>query len=208
MRAFIYTGGTVIADGITEHPKNDDLRIAADSGLATAKLLGDKVDVFIGDLDSAKESDIPQGVEIIRLKPEKDITDTHAAVECAISKGADEIIIIGGIGSRLDHTLSSLAILEDLYLRGIHNAIMVNGANRVRYVRDTSTLIGVSQYKYISVIAADEKVKGVSIDGCKYPLKNETLRKRFQFAVSNEIVKNCALISVRRGGIFIIESRD
>ena len=208
MRAFIYTGGSVYAQGITEHPKGEDLKIAADSGIYTARALGDEPDVFIGDLDSANEAEIPKGVEVVHLKPEKDLTDTHAAVELAIAKGADEIIIIGGIGTRLDHTLSSLAILEDLYLRGLHNAIIVNGYNRARYVRDTTTLIGSSHYKYLSVICADERARGVSIEGCKYPLKNTTLNRRFQFAVSNEIIKNCALISVRRGGIFIIESND
>ena len=85
---------------------------------------------------------------------------------------------------------------------------IVNGYNRARYVRDTTTLIGSSHYKYLSVICADERARGVSIEGCKYPLKNTTLNRRFQFAVSNEIIKNCALISVRRGGIFIIESND
>ena len=56
--------------------------------------------------------------------------------------------------------------------------------------------------------ATDEKVKGVSIEGAKYPLKNATLTRKHQFAVSNEIVKNCALINVKKGGIYIIESRD
>ena len=65
-----------------------------------------------------------------------------------------------------------------------------------------------SQYKYFSLIAADEKVKGVSIEGAKYPLINKTLFRNRQFAVSNEIVKNAALVNVKKGGIFIIESRD
>ena len=46
------------------------------------------------------------------------------------------------------------------------------------------------------------------MEGGKYPLRNATLRRTNQFAVSNEIEKNCALISVKKGGIFIIESRD
>ena len=36
MRAFIYTGGEIFPDNITEHPKGDDLRIAADSGYRNA----------------------------------------------------------------------------------------------------------------------------------------------------------------------------
>ena len=57
-------------------------------------------------------------------------------------------------------------------------------------------------------IAADKKAKGVSIDGCKYPLKNATLERTHQYAISNEIEKNCALVSVRRGGLYILESTE
>ena len=60
----------------------------------------------------------------------------------------------------------------------------------------------------LSIIAADDVVKGVSVEDCKYPLDNAKLTKKFQYAVSNEIEGNCALISVKKGGIYIVESRD
>ena len=84
----------------------------------------------------------------------------------------------------------------------------MNGQNRVRFIRNSGFIVVRSQYKYFSVLAADEKVKGVSIEGGKYPLKNAMLRRDHQFAVSNEITKNCALINVKKGGVYIIESRD
>ena len=128
-------------------------------------------------------------------------------VEEAIRRGAEEIIIIGGLGGRLDHTLSTLAILEDLHARGVY-ATLTDGQSRVRYLRSSSTLIARSGYKYLSVLAADAVVKGVDIEGCKYPLKRATLRRERQFAVSNELTGNVAFVSVRRGGVFIIESSD
>lgn len=207
MRAFIYTGGRVDVGRVTEHPKADDIRIAADSGYLTARALGDRVDLLVGDLDSLPAADIPEGVELIRVPAEKDDTDTQLAVELAIERGAEELVIIGGLGGRLDHTLSNIAILEDLSARGVY-AVMTDGRDRVRFLRSSSALIGRSEHKYLSLIAADERVRGVSIEGVRYPLKNATLTRRRQYAVSNEIVGNCALISVRRGGIFIIESSD
>ena len=207
MRAFIYSGGKIAPEYITEHPKNDDITIAADSGYTNARLMGDKVNVLVGDLDSLGEKNVPQDVELIRLKPEKDATDTQVAVGVAIDRGARDIIIIGGLSGRLDHTLSNLAILEDLYMGGIP-AVMTDGVNRVRFCRSSSVLIGRSYYRYLSIICADEKVKGVSVEGCKYPLHNVTLERRNQYAVSNELDGNCGLISVKRGGIYVIESRD
>ena len=207
MRAFIYTGGTVRIESITEHPKADDLCIAADQGYHTAKALGERIDLLLGDFDSIGSVPGDEEMEIQRVPAEKDYTDTQLAVEIALERGADEIIIIGGLSGRLDHTLSTLAILEDLNTRGVYCTV-TDGQNRVRYMKSTSTLIARSPYKYLSLIAADEVVKGVDIEGCKYPLKKATLRRSHQFAVSNEITGNVAFISVKKGGVFIIESRD
>ena len=207
MRAFIYTGGAVRAEFITEHPKADDLCIAADQGYHTAKALGERIDLLLGDFDSIGSVPGDEGMEIQRVPAEKDYTDTQLAVEIALERGADEIIIIGGLSGRLDHTLSTLAILEDLNTRGVYCTV-TDGQNRARYMKSTSTLIARSPYKYLSLIAADEVVKGVDIEGCKYPLKKATLRRSHQFAVSNEITGNVAFIAVKKGGVFIIESRD
>ena len=207
MRAFIYTGGSVRVEFITEHPKADDLCIAADQGYHTAKALGERIDLLLGDFDSIGSVPGDEGMEIQRVPAEKDYTDTQLAVEIALERGADEIIIIGGLSGRLDHTLSTLAILEDLNTRGVYGTV-TDGQNRARYMKSTSTLIARSPYKYLSLIAADEVVKGVDIEGCKYPLKKATLRRRNQFAVSNEITGNVAFIAVKKGGVFIIESRD
>ena len=215
MRAFIYTGGAVRTEHITEHPKADDLCIAADQGYHTAKALGERIDLLLGDFDSIGSVPGDEGMEIQRVPAEKDYTDTQLAVEIALERGADEIIIIGGLSGRLDHTLSTLAILEDLNTRGVYCTI-TDGQNRARYMKSpsplsggrSSTLIARSPYKYLSLIAADEMVKGVDIEGCKYPLKKATLRRSHQFAVSNEITGNVAFIAVKKGGVFIIESRD
>jgi thiamine pyrophosphokinase len=208
MKAFIYVGGKIDPDFITEHPKGDDITVAADSGIRNALLLGDHIDVAVGDFDSFPERDIPEDAEIVRLKPEKDLTDSQVAVEVALEKGAESFVIIGGLSGRLDHTLANLSILEDLTARG-HYAIMTDGVSRVHFINGGSALIGRSGFKYFSLIAATDIAKGVSIEGAKYPLKNARLsRKNGGFATSNEIDGNCALISVKKGALFIIESRD
>ena len=207
MRAFIYTGGVVRTEFITEHPKADDLCIAADSGYHTARALGERIDILRGDFDSIGDMPRDEGMEIQRVPAEKDYTDTQLAVEIALDKGAEDLIIVGGLSGRLDHTLSTLAILEDLHGRGV-SAPLTDGQSRARYLKSSSTLIARSPYKYLSIVAVDETVKGVDIEGCKYPLKRATLSRRNQFAVSNEITGNVAFIAVKKGGVYIIESRD
>lgn len=207
MRAFLYTGGEISAANITERPEKGDLVIAADSGWNNAKALGAEPDLLLGDFDSLGKENLPDGPEIYQVPAEKDLTDTQLAVEMALARGATELVIIGGLSGRLDHTLSNLAILEHLSEKKIP-AVMTDGQNRARFVRGSGALIPRSAFKYLSLIAADKTVKGVSVKGCKYPLENAKLKKTHQYAVSNEIVGNCALVEVRKGGLYIIESCD
>ena len=207
MRAFIYTGGTVYAEGVTERPEQDDLVIAADAGLRNAEALGVVPAVLLGDFDSLGEPELPKGCELIRVPVEKDYTDTQLAVDCAIERGARELVIVGGLEGRLDHTLSTVAILERLAERRVH-AVLTNGKNRVRFLRNGGVIIPRSDYRFLSLIASDPVVKGVTLEGCKYPLKNARLFKTNQYAVSNEIEGNCALIEIKRGGVWIVESKD
>lgn len=207
MKAFIYTGGDIFPENITEKAGADDLKIAADGGYKNALRLGVRADIILGDFDSLDEHKTDEDTEIIKVPAEKDFTDTQMAVETAIARGADEIVIIGGLSGRLDHTLSNISILEDLSLRRVH-ALITDGNNRIRFINSTSTLIAKSKYKYVSILLASEKAKGVSAEGFKYPLKNAKLQRNIQYAVSNEIVGNCALISVRKGAIYVVESRD
>ena len=208
--AFIYTGGTVFCEYVTEKPEKDDLIIAADAGYLTAKKMGITPNILLGDFDTLGVENIPDGIECLRVPAEKDDTDTQLAVKVAIERGAKEIVIVGGLSGRLDHTLSTLSILEDLWKRkeGRIYATLTDGKNRVRYIRGSGTILPRSQYRYFSLIAADDLVKGVTLEGCKYPLKNGRISRRHQWAVSNEIKGNCALIEISRGGVWVIESMD
>ncbi len=207
MRAFIYVGGHIFPDNITERPADGDLCIAADGGYKNAKALGHPVHIAVGDFDSFPRDRIADGIELIELPAEKDLTDSQVCIETAIARGADEIILIGGLSGRLDHTLANLCILQDLHPRRVPGYI-TDGTNRARFIRNSGAIIMRSEYKYLSLIAVDETCKGVSVQGCKYELKNQPVHRRLQFAVSNEIVGNCAMVTVKKGGLYIIESRE
>lgn len=210
MRAFIYTGGDIDPKNISEAPAEEDITIAADAGYRNANKLGVKPKILLGDFDSLPREELNKaadGAEVMTVPAEKDFTDTQLAVNTAIKRGAKEIIIIGGISGRLDHTLSNIAIIEAFKSKGVRGYI-TDGKNRVRYLENDSIIIMRSSYKYFSLIARSEKVKGVCIEGAKYPLKNQTLISSDQYAVSNEIDGNCAFISVKKGALLIIESKD
>ena len=168
-------------------------------------------DLVVGDFDTLTDPDVPSGTELIRLPAEKDETDTQFAVSLALERGADEIIMIGGLEGRLDHTLAFLSILEDLWENRQRRvpAVITSGKNRVRYLRNSGVILPRSQYRYFGVLAADSQIKGVTVEGAKYPLKNKTLlRSNRGLAISNEIVGNCALIEIKKGSAWIVECMD
>ncbi len=206
MRAFVFSGGEICHKYIEERPEAGDLVIAADGGYKNATLMGVHINLLVGDFDSLGQ--IPDDVDdILQVPAEKNETDTQLAVRIALEKGADDLVIIASTSGRVDHAMSTLAILEELWEKRIP-AHIVNGQNRVRFIRNSGTILVRSPYRYFSVLAADDKIKGVSIEGGKYPLVNKVIERKKQFAVSNEITKNAALITVKKGGAYIVESRD
>ena len=206
MRAYIFTGGAVDAVALHERPAAGDLTVAADSGWNNAELLGVTPRILLGDFDSIGKDKLPDAEEILQVPAEKDRTDTQLAVDLALSRGADDFVLIGGLSGRLDHTLSNLAVLRYLAQRGCH-AVMTDGFNRVRFVQYSGALIARSTFTYLSLLADGDVAKGVTVDGCKYPLKNAKLTRNCQWAISNEIMGNCALVEVRKGALFIVESK-
>ncbi len=217
-RAVIFTGGEVFADspaslGLTLRP--DDLVIAADSGYLTARRFGVKPSLLVGDLDSLDRSKLLPG-ELDGLNKKivpaiKDDTDMQLAVELAFEAGADTFFLVGGLGGRLDHTLSSVFLLEDIADKG-GAGVMTDGRNFARLLkadgRPASVEIERSGYRYLSLISLTDSCEGVSIEGVFYPLDGVTLTRRYSYAVSNEITSDNARVTITRGTLLLIESRD
>lgn len=214
---YIFTGGQVFADSLDElHVSIADgaLVIAADSGYTNARRLGVKCDMLLGDLDSLDKTSLSDGeleaLEKIIVSPIKDDTDTQLAVDTAIARGATRIHIIGGLGGRLDHTLSSVFLLEYIASRGVE-CIMTDGRNRVRLMRadgQECTLTVERGYKYLSLISLTDVCRGVSISGVYYGLDGVEITRKYSYAVSNEITADFAKITLSDGVMLVIESRD
>ena len=211
MKSYIFIGGEVDKSALEANIPEDALVIAADSGYDNAKKLGyaERCDFIVGDFDSTKEKAFCSRAQIVRVPSEKDETDTQLAINIALQNGADELYIIGGLSGRLDHTLSNIYLLEALAKEGIY-ATICDGHNRVRYLKERSSLlIAKGAYKYFGLISTDKEAKGVSIKGAKYPLKNAKLtRNNPSFAISNEVIENFAMVSTKKGGLFLIESKE
>ncbi|MBR5253082.1 MAG: thiamine diphosphokinase [Clostridia bacterium] len=183
-------------------PKSVDLIIAADSGYATAKKLGIRPDITMGDFDSYKDS-LPQGMDILRVACEKDVTDTMLACEYARDNGCTYITIVGGTGGRIDHSISNVFYLEELRRQGV-KVRLTDGENSVQVILNESVTVP-ADGGYFSVFALDECK--ITEHGCKYPLTDARLIRQRPYALSNEVVGEYATITVEGAALLVTSKR-
>ncbi|NLD19419.1 MAG: thiamine diphosphokinase [Clostridiales bacterium] len=184
----------------------DDYIICADGGLALALAEGIKPDVVIGDFDSL-DIQVPNGVSVQRLPVHKDVTDTAAALQYAEERGLDYIVIAGGIGGRLDHTIANIQNIFAALDRGV-TVVMVDKGNTVMALRDSSAKIKKLGSCKLSLFSFSQKCLGVTVSGVEYPLKEHTLTADYPLGVSNEFVKDEAFVRVRQGRLLVILSQE
>lgn len=199
-RFVIICGGECDVRGIPTKAVENSFVIAADSGYDTAVSLGVTPDLLVGDMDSIIR--VPDGVEVLRVKAEKDDTDTMLAIGIAMAMGAEEIVIIGGGGGRADHWLSNVFMLEALSDCGIR-AELNDGINRIFVLSDGEVRLK-NVGGYFGLIALENSI--VTATGCKYPLAQAPLRRTHPYAVSNEVTSDEAVITVR-GKVIVVQSR-
>lgn len=216
MKQIIVVSGGVVCDAFADRILEETepfAVIAADSGMEYFYRSGKKPDVIIGDFDSVKSEALSYfreqpDIEIRELVPEKDDTDTEAAIRLAVSMGAEEITLLGATGSRLDHVLGNIELLGIGLQCGVP-ICMCDANNRIRMIDHGITLGRDEQFgTYVSLIPYTEQVEHLTLTGFKYPLSDACLRGFCSLGVSNEIKEQEAEIVFDGGILLVIESRD
>lgn len=184
--------------------KTDDYVIAADAGCSYCQENNVIPDVIIGDFDSLGAA--PQGENVIKLNPVKDVTDMHAAVEIGIEKGFRKFVLYGATGGRLDHTLANLQLIASLSQKG-YKAEIVDGSRITTAVTDGRISFDSGYKGYISVFSHTDVCEDVTIKGLEYNLENSRISNSFALGVSNEFIGKDSEISIGKGTAIIIYSK-
>ena len=176
--------------------------ICADGGLDNAKRFGVTPDLIIGDFDSFV-GELPSFVETIRLKIEKDDTDTLAAGREGIRRGFREFILLGVLGGeRMDHTFANFCVLQYLCRQGC-KAVLSGNACRVFLLSCGRLTLNGMKGAVVSVFPFGCPSCRVSYLGMKYPLTKAVLHSDNPLGVSNRIVGEEARIAVHDGDALI-----
>lgn len=211
MKGIIVCGG-YIGDFqyIGRYLADADLIIAADSGAVSLMRMGITPHILAGDFDSLPGPDLEllaaSGVETCRFPVEKDMTDSELAVELALEKGCDTVVLLGAVGTRLDHSLSNVYLLKKLRQHGVMG-MLADEHNEV-YLSDGSIAVEREEGFKLSLLPLSDRVEGVTTRGLYYPLKDAILEAGSSLGVSNEFTEETATVTISSGLLLVIKSRD
>ncbi len=201
MRAIIVANGHVEeGENYVHRVQPGDWIIAADGGALVALHLGLQPQVVIGDLDSVP-ADVRSRLDcpFVDHPARKDETDTELAIQYALERGAEEIVLLGAIGGRLDHTLANVLLLGMPQLAGI-KARIVAGNTEVWLIRAGDELqIDGQRGDIVTLLPVGQDAIGVTTAGLEWDLDNDTLGFGPARGVSNVMTADRAQVALREG---------
>lgn len=213
MKTLIVSGGSVDILFLKDILKEKyDCIISVDKGIEALHELNINPSYIVGDFDSVNKDIVNiyrnENIPIQEHNPEKDYTDTELGIKLAVSLKASKISVVGGIGTRLDHTLANIHILKHCLDNNIV-CEMLDAHNKIYLInRNVQIEKNKAFGKYISIIPLTTEVSGITLKGFKYPLNDYTLAIGKSLGISNEIEDDYAYILLKEGILIVIESKD
>ena len=210
--AILFAGGEAPAIGKAAALIGDAAFVAAaDSGLIAATRAGFRPDLIIGDMDSLGDESLiaecPQA-EVIRLKSDKDLSDTEAALRLLKGRGFFDITLIGAGGGRLDHLIAVLRIFEtdfapSLWLTQMNAACLLQAEKR-----DVLAAFGLEKGDAVSVFALGKPPHIIEGCGLKWsldiPWDGEDKNRPIRESLSNWVQAERVTLKALRGDFLCV----
>ena len=203
-RAVIFANGLLgNLEAARQSVRPGDLLIAANGGARHCVSLGLTPDHVVGDFDSLAGSELDElrqkGVSVHQHPARKDYTDLELALRLARDLGADEMLVLGGLGARWDQTLANLLLPAAEALAGVHIRLL-DGSQEVFLLRGgESAAITGSPGDTVSLIPLGGDALGVTTAGLEYPLNGESLAFGATRGVSNLLLGETAKVHLQGG---------
>ncbi|WP_419925954.1 thiamine diphosphokinase [Candidatus Poriferisocius sp.] len=182
----------------------DPVVVAADAGLDHALAAGLTPAVAVGDMDSVSPEALAvaeqSGTRIERHPADKDQTDLELALELA-TRLADQIIVIGAAGGRLDHLIGNLTVLSSPQWSGVNIEAWLGNALAV--VAHSHRVLDVEPGATVSLFAVGGPAR-VTTTGLAWPLTDELLDPLTSRGVSNRATNPSPELSVSEGVVLAV----
>ncbi|WP_433946607.1 thiamine diphosphokinase [Paenibacillus sp. SN-8-1] len=209
-RILIFTGGSIKKESIHEI-KEGDFVIGADKGALFLVDNGVQPDLSVGDFDSVTKDELERikrsSHEMITCDPiDKNLTDTELAFDMALDQQPEEVVMIGAVGSRLDHSLANIQMM----LRGLQHKVLSSILDEHNYISLTGSSLKVQDrgFTYVSLLPLTPEVTGITLKGFMYPLQDATIQMGQSLGISNRLTGSEGSIQIESGLLLVIQSKD
>jgi thiamine pyrophosphokinase len=179
--------------------QNFDQYVAIKGGLEHCARLDILPIFFIGDIDSLEPSvkkKFPK-LQSLTLPKDQKHTTLERTIDYLMQKNPKSITIFGGMERRIDHSLFHILLLSRY-----PGKLFIESENEILCVIDKSLELATAPGELFSLIPLNGPVQGVSTDGLKWDLADESLDKH-HVSISNEAVADEITISVKSGDLLL-----
>ena len=179
----------------------------ADGGANFAFKYGKMPEVIVGDLDSIEKGVLEhyekKNVLMKKFPKDKDFTDFELILEeiSKIEKNRNylkKIFVVGGLGKRIDMTLSNLLMIEKY-----KNLVFLQENEEIFYTEKSFVLKNKKEYEF-SIIPISEKVEKLTLKGFKFETDKIDVKRESSRLVSNVICGDEASVEFESGKLIII----
>ena len=179
----------------------------ADGGANFAFKYGKIPEVIVGDLDSIEKKVLEyyksKNILIKKFPKDKDFTDFELILKeiNKISENknfVEKIFVVGGLGKRIDMTLSNLFIIEKY-----KNLVFLQENEEIFYAEKSFVLKNKKEYEF-SIIPISEKVEKLTLKGFKFETDKIDVKRESSRLVSNVICGDEASVEFENGKLIII----
>ena len=178
----------------------------ADGGANFAFKYGKIPEVILGDLDSIEQKVLEyyksKNILIKKFPKDKDFTDFELILKeiNKISENknfVEKIFVVGGLGKRIDMTLSNLFIMEKY-----KNLVFLQENEEIFYAEKSFVLKNKKDCEF-SIISISEKVEKLTLKGFKFETDEIDVKRESSRLVSNVICRDEASVEFESGKMII-----
>lgn len=176
-----------------------DYIVVADGGLACCLSAGIRPDIALGDMDSIDLSRIPADWKIV-ADANQDTTDFEKALLVLPQEPLKNMVIVGGLGGRVDHELTNLHIASRLNPAWM---VVFRSDNTNIYRCASNLTLDIPIGETISLIPWP-MAQSVTTQGLHWDLQNAELSGTGKFSQSNRVESTPVRINLKHGMLFVI----
>ncbi|ACV62648.1 thiamine pyrophosphokinase [Desulfofarcimen acetoxidans DSM 771] len=210
MRCVIFANGEI--NNYNHHKKylkDSDYIICVDGGARHAEALKIIPQMLIGDFDSIAESTLEKflsaGSQVKRYPPEKDQVDTELAIIEAIKLKPEQILLMGVLGDRLDHTLANIQLLVIPAAKEIECCIISDCHMISLIMPEHTAVIEGKPGDLLSLLPLTQTVQGVNSYGLKWNLHDSVFTFNQPLGISNVLQGESAWVKIKAGIMLLIK---